>query len=117
MDEFDPAARDAPPSRHAIESDSEDDVDDALGGAGPSTWRLEASFTPPHVHVTAPHARMQQTSLAQQGQGKPLVVLLGATGEALLRVLTAATALTEDAAIRVNDEQVRTAFVAQQHQD
>lgn len=77
--EFDPSARDGPPPRHAIESDSEDSEEDDVKRSSRST---KEPFQEPQVLF-----RSSDGTQASLPTGLPLTLLVGEAGEAYARTL------------------------------
>lgn len=78
--EFDPSARDGPPPRHAIESDSEE----SDGGEGAST--RDGRKNSNKKAFQAPEVRIESVT-GQLPSGLPLLLLLGESGESYARTV------------------------------
>lgn len=91
--EFDPLARDAPPPRHDLESDSElsEEEEGEQGQAGPERTRSKA-FVEPKVQV-----------LGLSKKQATLIVAVGETGESLL--VSTCPSLSESGSVLVDGEQ------------
>lgn len=101
--EFDPSARDGPPPRYAIESDSEES-DDERALARPAE-SAKPPFKSPAIAV-----RSSDKTDSNLMPGKPLVVLVNASGEAFIRTVGSGgqdpSNLSEHAGLFADDEQV-----------
>lgn len=90
--EFDPLARDAPPPRHDLESDSElSEEEGEQGQLGPGRARSKA-FVEPKIQV-----------LGLSKKQAPLIVAVGETGESLLALTC--PSLSESGSVVVDGEQ------------
>lgn len=82
--EFDPLSRDVPPSRHDVESDSEDSDDEQqqfqpTSSTGEGSNRTKKAFVPPSFTLKS------STGDASISPSSPLTIFIGTSGEAFVR--------------------------------